>query len=526
MSKTIKRLLIGSAILAPILVLLLFVTARSFARKFQPEVRRQAIQYLEQRFNSRVTLEDLEIHLPNVSPVGLLMREGRGTVARVEGRNLSLRLNGSAGDLPPVLTIASFHFDLDLGALRQAQPHVAHVAVNGMRIFVPPKGQRAPHQENSKPGPGSNAIVDRVDISDARMVILPNRKDRKPLDFELQNIHLDSAGLAQSMKYQATLTNPRPPGQIITQGTFGPWNRDDPGNTPLDGDYDFSNADLGVFKAIAGILHSSGHFTGTLSAVRARGEATVPDFRLKSSGNKVNLKAQYDVLVDGTNGNTTLQPVQARLLNTDFQTSGGIVKHELGGRRAIDLDVVMPSGHIEDLLLLAMKGKPFMSGVISMKSKISIPPLGGSVKEKLFLAGTFDVANGEFLKDVVQDKVDELSRRGQGRPSDAGVDNVFSRMRGTFRLEDQVMSFKRLDFAVPGADVGIHGQYRMADDVLDFHGDLKLDAKVSQTLKGWKRWLAKPLDPFFAKNGAGTFLRIQVVGSARKPEFGRDHGGQ
>jgi hypothetical protein len=397
------------------------------------------------------------------------------------------------------------------------------VALDNMTIAVPPKTNR-PKFGNGGDGSQNSVVVDSLDISNARLLVLPQQADRKPLDFALRDIRLQSAGAGQRMSYQATLTNPRPPGEIHSQGTFGPWNGESPGDTPLEGYYDFSNADLGVFNAIAGILHSSGHFGGTLSAVRARGQATVPDFRLKSSGNRVPLETQYDVTVDGTNGNTVLQPVHARLLNTSFQTSGGIIKHEIGGRRAIDLDVVMPQGHIEDLLLLAVKGKPFMSGTIRMRAKIRIPPLAGRIKDTLFLNGTFDIAQGEFRSDEVQDKLDELSRRGQGRPADKKVDNVFSRMTGNFRLVDQVMTFSRLNFGVPGADVGLHGQYRMADDVLDFHGTLELKAKVSQTLQGWKHWLAKPLDPFFAKNGAGTFLKIQVVGSAKKPSFGKDHG--
>jgi hypothetical protein len=182
----------------------------------------------------------------------------------------------------------------------------------------------------------------------------------------------------------------------------------------------------------------------------------------------------------------------------------------------------MPNGHIEDLLLLAVKGTPLMSGLIRMQSKISIPSLGRSVNEKLFLAGTFDIAHGEFLRSAVQDKVDELSRRGQGKPGDQNVDDVFSRMSGTFRLADQVITFSHLSFAVPGAEVGMHGDYHMVEDTLDFHGDLRLEAKISQTIAGWKHWLAKPLDPFFAKNGAGTFLRFQVVGTTKKPEFGLD----
>jgi S1-C subfamily serine protease len=33
-----------------------------------------------------------------------------------------------------------------------------------------------------------------------------------------------------------------------------------------------------------------------------------------------------------------------------------------------------------------------------------------------------------------------------------------------------------------------------------------------------------PIDPFFSKQGAGTLLRIQVVGTSKEPKFGRDRG--
>jgi hypothetical protein len=77
---------------------------------------------------------------------------------------------------------------------------------------------------------------------------------------------------------------------------------------------------------------------------------------------------------------------------------------------------------------------------------------------------------------------------------------------------------------VPGASVNLAGTYDIDADNLDFRGALKLRAKVSQTMTGWKRWALKPVDPFFAKQGAGTFLRIAVTGSSSKPQFGRDRG--
>src|SRR5262249_17160457 len=176
------------------------------------------------------------------------------------------------------------------------------------------------------------------------------------------------------------------------------------------------------------------------------------------------------------------------------------------------------------LLRLAMKGPSFMEGVISLNTKIDIPPLTGKVKEKLLLDGNFELTQGKFLRSSIQDKIDNLSRRGQGQPTNEQIDEVVHQMKGVFRLDNQVMTFESLSFAVPGAAVDLAGSYNLRADALDFHGTLKLQAKVSQTMTGWKRVVLKPVDPFFAKNGAGTFLRIKVDGSSNDPKFGLDRG--
>ncbi len=43
-------------------------------------------------------------------------------------------------------------------------------------------------------------------------------------------------------------------------------------------------------------------------------------------------------------------------------------------------------------------------------------------------------------------------------------------------------------------------------------------------MTGWKHWVAKPLDHFFNKNGAGTFLPIKISGPTGSPRFGLDRG--
>src|SRR5262249_7637515 len=151
----------------------------------------------------------------------------------------------------------------------------------------------------------TNVILDEVRINDSRLRIFPQDPKKKPLKFDLHSIRLESAGMSVAMRYDAALTNATPPGEIVSKGTFGPWAADEPGATPLNGDYVFDKADLGVFKGIAGTLHSTGEFEGTLDSIIAKGEASVPNFRLKQAGQPVPLKTQFEVMVDGTNGDTT-----------------------------------------------------------------------------------------------------------------------------------------------------------------------------------------------------------------------------
>ena len=497
------------------------VGVRVLSKRFEPFIRAQAIEYMRERFDSEVELEALRVQLPHTSPWRLLLSQGRGVTVRVAGEGISMRHKGRR-DVPPMFAMKKFSFDVDLARLFDSPKVVSLVTLEGMEINIPPKGERPSYDSGSEQGSKSpDVIIEKVLVTDAQLNILSRDKSKLPLHFDIHRLQLESAGRNVAMKYEAALTNAKPPGEILSDGTMGPWVAGEPGDTPLDGQYSFDNADLGVFKGVAGILHSTGQFEGTLSEINVRGEASVPDFRLTISGNPVPLTTRFEVLVDGTNGNTVLKPVVARLGATDFTTSGVVIKYDGDTRRTISLDVSMPNGDLRDVLRLAMKGAPFMEGTLALNTKIDLPPLDGKVREKLRLNGSFEVKQGRFLRANVQEKIDGLSRRGQGEPKNEEIDDVVSGMKGVFDLEDQVITFRSLSFDVPGAAVDLAGNYQFGA-AIDFHGTLKLQAKVSQTMTGWKRWLLKPVDPFFAKEGVGTFLKIMVEGTAEEPKFGRD----
>jgi hypothetical protein len=511
------------------------IAARILSRHFEPYVREQAIEYLKKRFASDVELRALHVRLPQTSPLRLLITRGRGGITRVDGEGLTMRLKGRP-DLPPVFAIRKFAFDIDIGKLFDATRTVPLVVLDGMQINVPPRGQQSAKRASAGTGskdirpapdglPRPSVLIEKVIINNAVLMTLPRDPRKVPLRFDIHRLELNSAGPGVAMRYEARLTNAKPPGEILSKGSFGPWAASEPGESPLAGEYAFDKADLGVFAGIAGILTSTGTFAGTLDAIEARGEAKVPDFRLKMANNPVPLTTRFEVLVDGTNGNTVLKPVHATLGSTRFTTSGAVVKHEGAQRRTISLNVSMPNGAIRDLLRLAAKGAPFLDGRVLLETRIDIPPLSGKVREKLILDGRFELLEGKFLRSTIQDQIDNLSRRGQGAPADTRIDEVISYMTGEFQLQNEALSFRSLAFGVPGAHVQLAGAYNLADDALDLQGNLRLQSKVSGTVSGWKRWALKPADPFFAKRGAGTFLNIKVTGTSQRPKFGLDRNG-
>ena len=503
------------------------VAARVLRDRVEPYIKQQAILYLSQRFDADVEMAGLHVRLPAIPQFKLLLTRGHGFMAEVHGEGIVLRRKGHAE--PAILTLKSFVFHVDVGRVLESRKEVPLVVLDGLQLHVPPKSDRpklrpALAQDNSNAAVVAEVVIDELRITNTLLVIHPADAKKKPLEFQIQRLQLRTGGRNRPMNYEASLRNPKPPGQIESKGTFGPWVAEDPGSSPLTGNYTFAHADLAVFKAIAGILESTGTFQGELAHVQVHGEARVPDFRLKRAANPMPLLTQFDVEVDGTNGNTILKPVHAQLANSRFVTSGAVIKHEDDPRRTIDLDVKMTSGRLEDFLRLAMKGPSFMEGALRLDAKIQIPPLAGKVIEKLRLRGVFDVTDGKFLKSKIQDRLDSLSRRAQGEPQNEGIDEVVSRMSGAFTMEDQAIEFNRLAFGVPGADIDLAGKYDIGEEALDFKGSVRLDAKVSQTQSGVKRWVLKPIDPLFARHGAGTFAGIKIGGTRSAPSFGLNLG--
>jgi len=526
----------GGAVLA--ITLAGAVAAYVLAQRAEPFLREQTIAYLSSKFNAEVRLDSLKVRIPISSPLQVILPGGKRIEVHVTGTGVELKSKSSDG--PPLVKMKRFSFRIALASLTQRPIVLPEVRVDGFELNIPPKGGRpslgsAPGGagENEEPPPPAKSpeekpavVVDRVIADGMKLAMLPKDPAKAPLRFEMRTLRLESAGPGVPMKYETVMTNPKPPGLIKAQGSFGPWISDAPSESKVSGSYTFDNADLGVFNGIAGTLASTGKFGGAIEEITVDGETRTPDFRLKRGGNPVPLTTTFHAIVDGRNGNTFLEPVKATLGRTRMTVRGSVARYEGERGKTVDLKAVFEEGYIEDALLLAVPGnRPILRGPMTLKADITVPPGKQPVEDKLILDGSFRLDRAVFQSQAVQNRIDELSRRGQGTPESEEVRSVPCTLTGRFHMARGKIRLAGLLFKVKGANVTLDGNYDLGDRAMDFEGHLRLQATVSQTMSGWKRWALKPADPFFKKGGYGTVIPIKISGTADQPKFGANFGG-
>lgn len=484
-----------------------------------PLLRARVVQTLSGHFRTRVELGSLDVSIYQ----GLV----------VSGRNLAIYgqsdPNIHAPGVQPLISVDEFKFRTSVPNLLRSPMHIGTVFIKGMALNIPPRRKGEQNSSLTSDVKKISIAVDRFHAETATLVINTDRPDKQPLEFEIKNLWLKDIGPGQPLSYTATLINPKPVGDIDSKGEFGPMNPDDPRQTPVRGEYVFSHADLGTIKGIGGTLSSTGSYDGTLERIVVDGQTDTPDFRLTISDSPVPLKTQFHAIVDGMNGNTYLQPVDAKILNTPIKASGFVVRSKSPQGHHIQLDVTIANGRIDDLLLLAVRTRPpVMSGQLNLRTKLNITPGPNDIADRLQLKGRFQVKGAHFSNEKIQSKVDSLSMRSQGKPkraTDNIPDNVKAQMSGNFVLENSVLTSRNIVFQLPGTKVNLAGNFTLDGNQFDFHGHARFDAKLSQMVGGWKSVFLKPVDPFFSKHGAGTELPIRIAGTESEPHFGLDFGG-
>jgi hypothetical protein len=527
-----------------VLFAVLAATLVSLFTRLTPHVRDLAVKALNERFDSETEIATLHVGLfpqPRVS--------GTGLVVRYKGRR----------DVAPLIKITSFSASATIPGLLSDRLHLKTIDLEGLEIRVPPGGLRSaglavpqadagggqrddgpdtsppPKATPAPPTPtkptatkpatsGRSPIrIDTIRSRAARLQIDTDDPKKLPRAFDIHDLVMTDFSFDRAATFDARLSNPKPKGEIRAIGTFGPWNTAEPRLTPLGADYAFDNADLDTIKGIGGILSSKGRFHGVLERIRVEGTTDTPDFHVDIAGQPVRLQTRFAAVVDATNGNTWLDPVEVTLRSSSrIVARGEVVRSEDVKGRRVYLQVTIDEAKIEDVLRLAIKGTSTpLTGQMKLQATFLLPAGEADVPERLELDGTFSIAQARFTNFNVQKRIDTLSRRGRGNTDDAGP-SVVSQLNGRFAMKDGRLRLRNLTFAVPGSAVQLAGSFDLASERLDFTGHLLLDASLSETVTGFKSVLVRLAQPFFRRPGGGTKLPIRVSGTPGKPAFGLD----
>ena len=454
----------------------------------------------------------LDVEIADIS-VSLLPRP------QVVGTRLVLKVPGRP-DLPPFVSIE--RFTVAVGPLSVLRKHVDTVHVDGLRIVVPPAAARP---EAKPSGERSRVIVDHLIAHDAILTFVPKSAQRPPLVFEIHSLNVNDVGFGLAMPFSVQMTNPVPMGRVDARGTVGPWRTDDGALTSVTGTYTFTDADLGTINGIGGKLNSTGAFKGHLAAIEVEGQADVPDFSLDLGGKPAPLLSTFTVVVDGTDGAVELKRVEAKLASTQMFVTGVIANLPGPGRRDVQLSVRIDKGRLENLLALAIDApRPVMIGEISLETQLSLPPGKTRVRDRIGLTGRFGLSQASFTDDGVRQKIQELSRRSQGKTEDEMLGRTLTNLRGGFAMRSGTLSLTKLEFEVPGAAVVLDGTYDLSSSEFDLHGVLRMEASVSQAVGGFKSVFIRPFNWMFRKEGSGAVIPIRITGPRTAPKFAVEFG--
>ncbi len=434
-------------------------------------------------------------------------------------------------DLPPLITVEKLTIRASYSALLRIHQTVNDIHVEGLHVRIPPKARDGTKQvfplTNSTSG--KNVDIGEIATENAVLEFMPKEPGREAFILRIDHLALDHVSENDPVTFHTRFKNTEPPGEILSDGQFGPWNEDDPGTTPVSGSYVYQHVNLGVFEGIAGTLSSRGQYSGPLGHIEADGEVDVPDFEVSHSRHPVHLASKFHALIDGTNGDTNLTRVESHFGKTTVVTQGDVKGHPGGHGKTASLTVSVDQGRVEDLLwMFSHSARPAENGNMQLHAKVELPPAPPSFLRRLRLEGDFGIGGGHFANAGVQMPVNRLAESARGEKKDQEKLDpavVLSNLKGHFAAQGGVARLSNVSFTEPGTLAEIEGTYSLLDTGVKLRGVLHTSGKLADTTTGFKSFVLKALNPFVKKQNI-TVVPFEINGTSSSPVFSLDLDGK
>jgi hypothetical protein len=485
------------AIIAACFVILL--ASFVFAPALKRVVQNRAVAMLESEFASNVEFQSFEVTLwprLHVTVRGLLI-----------GNNPA----------HPLIEVATANAQSDL----LLPWRIKTLVLEGLSLHIPTAS--IPNTHTGSPKQAWTVTVDQVVSEHSRVEILPSNPGQTPLHFELAHLRVKNFDPSRPAGFSAAIVSSAPKAEIDASGQLGPWNAYDPSATPLQGNYQMPHCDLSSLPGLQGLLSSMGRFQGSLRRFQIAGDADAAALSLSSSGHPEPFRASFQAALDTSNGSATIGQMAGTLQRSSFTASGVVRNIQDDGTRDIVFDLSMKQGRLEDLLPLAVNSQTSpISGALDVQAKLEILPGEQDILRRIRLDADFAATDARFSSLDLRERLRDASRKAQGQPNNDAAGSSLSSMRGRVQLNAGTALFSNLVFNLEGATAHLTGSYQLAGEKLDLHGEVWMDATLSQTATGVKALLLKVAEPFFRSKRGGSHVPIKITGTRSDPKFGVD----
>jgi|SRR5579871_224330 len=436
-------------------------------------------------------------------------------------------------DKPPIITIRQLIIRGSYFGLLRSPVRINEAQAIGLRVTVPPRRPGEPAAEpiplNSRSS-GKSVVIDRILANEALIEMRPAEPRDKPFTVSIHQLTLENIADNKRFSFRTALAISKPPGEITASGFFGPWDEKDPGRTVVRGSYTYSNANLGVFEKLAGTLTSEGQFEGALAHLAVSGKAGVPNLHIDDASHTIPLSTEFQAIVNATNGDTFLQPVEAHEWKTNATITGKVAGKEGETGKTVDFQININRGRAEDLFRMFVRAKsPPISGTVSLRASARVPPLPQPFLRKLEMQGDFGIAGSEFRNRETQSSIARLSQSAthqSGRDPQEDPETVLSDLTGHVAVSGGVATFTKISFGVPGAWAELHGTFGLISKKVDFHGKLTTTGSPAAATSGFKSFFLKMMTPFLRKKPAVTVVPFKITGHYEHLSVGLDFGGK
>ena len=434
---------------------------------------------------------------------------------------VTIRRKTAPPGAPPLGHIDTLVFEGTWSDLIRLRHRVELIDITGFHIIVPAIGSNENRvsfpQGSSKEFSGPDTMIGRLVVHNSLLEVREKSGDK--LLFRIKQVELRNLHKGEAMTYAIDMQNAFPTGHIRAHGSFGPINGKVFEETPVSGNFAYTEVNLHEVGDIGGRLDSRGMFKGNLRSMHVETNAETKNFAV-TDGKPTPISGTMQCTLYSSNGDLDIQSLDLKTGRTGIHASGSI---KGDGDKKTNLDVSVDNGRAEDLMRPFIHDKVPIAGPVWLKTHAYLGPPGDGFMQKLRMDGGFEVPSEKITDAKTEKSLSDFSKRALGKnPPDTGVkiddrsaesgNAVLSFLKGPAKIQNGVVTTSGLTFKVAGAEALLHGTFRFHDEAVHLTGNLKMDTDISHTATGFKAALLKVIAPFFKKKSAGAVVPIAITG--------------